>query len=60
MPDFENLELRIASGQRKKRNSEHQETSHHNRMKSSILDAITYEQTDCLAALQLLQNYWRQ
>ena len=53
MPDFENLDFKIASGLKQNPNSEHQVASHRSRRQSSIREAITCRQTDCLDDVRL-------
>ena len=58
IPDFEDLDFKIASGLKKNPNRELQTSKSSQQKKSSIREASTHGQTDCLDHLRHLQNYW--
>ena len=58
IPDFENLDFKIASGLTKTFTGTSKKQVHSQR-KNSIREAITCGQTNCLDDLRALQNEWR-
>ena len=56
IPDFENLDLKIASGLGKILTGNFKKQVHHSRRQSSFKEEITHRQTDCLDDLRILNK----